>query len=260
MFLLSFLIHLGVFSLVLFVPETAPTRSLKGVIYEVNLVELPKTRAPGKNTGKAKTSAKAKKGVVVRKRRPEVKRIGKIRAKEKPVVIAKKVVKRKKKQGKKTQTSPDKVLKEALAKVEKKLETQQKKEKEERHIEEAISRIKEGVKEEAGALGSGPVTGLRIQIYKAEVESRIKGNWAYPAGLASPTKRQELEAIVILTVLRDGTISKFDFKKRSGDPIFDESVARAIERSNPLPPFPEGFLKNSEEIEINFNLRELETA
>jgi len=61
-------------------------------------------------------------------------------------------------------------------------------------------------------------------------------------------------------VLRDGTISQFTFKKRSGDAIFDESVAKAIERSNPLPPFPEGFLKSSEEIEINFNLRELEEA
>ena len=42
--------------------------------------------------------------------------------------------------------------------------------------------------------------------------------------------------------------------------MFDESVMRAIERSDPLPPFPEGFLKSFEEIEINFNLRELETV
>jgi len=263
MFLLSFLIHLGVFSLIFFVPETAPTRSLKGVIYEVNLVELPKKAGAGVGRPKAKTVSRSKKGVAIRTKKHRVRRIGRIRTKERPVIIAKKTVRRKRK-SKKPRLSPDKVLEQALAKVEKKVEKREKGRQEEKRVEEAISRIEKGVKksgaEPGSGTGGGPVTGLRIQIYKTEVESSIKGNWAYPAGLTSPSKREELEAIVILTVLRDGTISQFTFKKRSGDAIFDESVAKAIERSNPLPPFPEGFLKSSEEIEINFNLRELEEA
>jgi colicin import membrane protein len=51
---------------------------------------------------------------------------------------------------------------------------------------------------------------------------------------------------------------KSRFKTRSSFPLFDQSVLRAVERSDPLPPFPEGYMKTSEEIEINFNLKELE--
>jgi len=261
MFLFSFLIHLGVFSLVFFVPESAPTRSLKGVIYEVDLVELP-VRRPARATGSRK--AVAKKGVPIHKKRRTIKRIGRLKSKEKPIVIAKKVVRRKRKKTKRISPSPDKVLEQALAKVEKTLEKKEREKKETNRVEEAISRIKEQVgKEESpkGPMGRrGAAPGITLQIYKVEVESRIKSNWSYPAVIADPSKREELEAIVVLRVRRDGRISESRFKKRSGDAMFDESVMRAIERSDPLPPFPEGFLKSFEEIEINFNLRELETV
>jgi colicin import membrane protein len=59
-------------------------------------------------------------------------------------------------------------------------------------------------------------------------------------------------------VKRDGSILKTEIKKRSSDDMFDQSVIKAIERSDPLPPFPEGYRKSYDEIEINFNLKELE--
>jgi len=265
MFLLSFLIHVGVFSLVFFVPEPAPTRSLRGIIYEVNLVELPKSRLTGSRPGSGKSS-KSKRATVSYGKRSRVRRIGKTKTKAKPLVIAKKVIKRKRKRIKKHNVSPDKALEETLARLEKKVEQESKTKEESAQAEQAISKIKERVeKEQVGAtkpgpLGGGATTGLRIQIYKTEVENRIKSNWAYPIGIANENKRKGLEAVVVLTVSNDGTISQYRFKKRSGDPFFDESVAKAIERSNPLPPFPEGFLKNSEEIEINFNLSEFDSA
>jgi len=61
-----------------------------------------------------------------------------------------------------------------------------------------------------------------------------------------------------VTVKRDGAILKRRFKKRSSSAVFDESVSKAIERSNPLPPFPEGYRKSHDEIEINFNLKDLQ--
>ena len=94
-----------------------------------------------------------------------------------------------------------------------------------------------------------------MRIYQVEVETRIKSNWSYPVAVQDQKK---LEAVVMLKVSQDGTISKSWFKKRSADAIFDESVMRAIERSNPLPPFPEGYRKSYEEFEINFNLKDLE--
>jgi len=62
---------------------------------------------------------------------------------------------------------------------------------------------------------------------------------------------------VLLAVKRDGTILKTRFEKRSADVLFDESVSKAIERSNPLPAFPEGYRMTHDELEIRFNLNDL---
>ncbi len=69
---LSFLFHLAVFSTILFLPQSTPTaRPLEGMVYEVNLVEMPaggqsKAKSAGikkKSKGKAavKKSKRAKK-------------------------------------------------------------------------------------------------------------------------------------------------------------------------------------------------------
>ena len=92
-------------------------------------------------------------------------------------------------------------------------------------------------------------------IYRMEAEEWIKSNWSYPVALDS---EKDLEAIVVLMVKRDGTILKNHFEKRSAKAIFDESVMKAIERSDPLPPFPEGYRKSHEEFIISFNLKDLQ--
>jgi len=93
-----------------------------------------------------------------------------------------------------------------------------------------------------------------MQIYQMEVESLIKSNWHYPAALES---KKDLRRPVVLAVKRDGTILRTRFEKRSTDVLFDESVSKAIERSNPLPPFPEGYRMTHDELEIKFNLKTL---
>ena len=93
-----------------------------------------------------------------------------------------------------------------------------------------------------------------MQIYVAEVYSLIKSNWHYPPELASG---RAPESTVVLMVKSDGTILKTRFEKRSTDALFDESVLKAIERSNPLPPFPEGYRMTHDEFYINFSLKDL---
>ena len=90
-----------------------------------------------------------------------------------------------------------------------------------------------------------------------EEEIWIKSNWSYPL---ADRGQKKLEAIVLLTVKKDGTIIKSSFKKRSSDTVFDQSVEKAIKKSEPLPPFPEGYQKSDEELEINFNLKDLEDS
>ena len=100
--------------------------------------------------------------------------------------------------------------------------------------------------------------GIAIRIYQMEVEERIKSNWQYPVALTSPSKRKDLVATVVVKVRQDGTILKSWFIDRSRNAIFDASAIKAVERSNPLPPFPEGYNKRQDEMEIRFNLSELE--
>ena len=95
---------------------------------------------------------------------------------------------------------------------------------------------------------------LSMRIYQINVKSHIQNNWSYPAAMQN---RKDLEVTVLLRVKKDGTIMKSEFKSKSKDTIFDQSVIKAIEKSNPIPPFPEGYEKSYEEFEIRFTLKEL---
>jgi colicin import membrane protein len=127
------------------------------------------------------------------------------------------------------------------------------------HVEKAISELGKkvggGTDSRSGLAGGQGAIGIPLRIYQMEVENRIKGNWSYAVAVKDLKK---LQAIVVVKVKEDGTILESWFKERSGDMFFDQSVLKAIEKSNPLPPFPEGYIKNYDEIEINFNLKDLE--
>ena len=91
-----------------------------------------------------------------------------------------------------------------------------------------------------------------------EIESTIKNNWSYPVALLNLKRGEKIpEAVIILTVRSDGKILKTRFKRRSKDTLFDDSVLKAIEKSDPLPEFPPSYWKSYDEIEINFSLKDL---
>jgi colicin import membrane protein len=249
MVVVSVLFHLAIFSVVLFVPEAMPTRPFHGVVYEVNLVEMPAGAAL--KSGRAKT-VRGKEGKGIVKKGTKAKRIKEVKKKKKPLVIAKRTLKPKKSTTKKPKVSASQLIDRAISRVEKKVASEG-----EPHIDRAISKLEKKGKGRygLGATGGQPVSGIPIQIYQMEVEDWIKSHWSYPVALPS---RKDLEAVVVLMVKRDGSILKTEIKKRSSDDMFDQSVIKAIERSDPLPPFPEGYRKSYDEIEINFNLKELE--
>ncbi|MGD8226610.1 MAG: TonB family protein [Desulfobacteraceae bacterium] len=248
---LSVVLHLAIFSVVLFVPEAMPTRRFEGVVYSVNLVEMPAGAAvPSKGT---RTGA-VKKGKRVAKKASRAERIRVQKKKKKPVVIAKRTVETKKPTIEKPRVSSSELIDRAVSKIEKKVKSE-----EENHVEEAISRLESEVGTPAGPSpqGGSPVGAIPMQMYQMEVEDRIKGNWSYPVALQS---KEDLEAIVVVTVKRDGSILKTEMKKGSSDAIFDDSVLRAVKRSDPLPPFPEGYRESYDEIEIRFNLQDLQDS
>ena len=249
MVVLSVVLHLAIFSVVLFVPEAMPTRRFEGVIYSVNLVEMP---AGADLKRKGTTTRTGKKGTRVAKKDSQAKRIKAQKKKKKPVVIAKRTVETKTPKIKKPKVPSSELIDRAVSKIEKKVKTEEK-----NHVDRAISKLESEVSTPIGPgpQEGSPIGGIPIQMYQMEVEDRIKGNWSYPVALQS---REELEAIVVVMVKRDGTILKTEMKKGSSDPIFDDSVIRAVKRSDPLPPFPEGYRKSHDEIEIKFNLKDLQ--
>lgn len=254
---LSVVLHLAIFSVVLFVPEAMPTRRFEGVVYSVDLVEMP-AGADVKRKGTKTTTGK--KVTRVAKKGSQAERITVQEKKKKPVVIAKRTVETKTPTIKKPKVSSSELIDRAVSKIEKKVKSEEKvKTEEENHVEKAISKLESevGTPADSGPQIGGPVGGVPIQMYQMEVEGRIKGNWSYPVALQS---KEDLEAIVVVTVKRDGSILKTEMKKGSSDVIFDESVLRAVKRSDPLPPFPEGYRESYDEIEIRFNLKDLQDS
>jgi colicin import membrane protein len=92
----------------------------------------------------------------------------------------------------------------------------------------------------AGGVGTGSAPEL---IYRSQIASYIRENWAYSEQLAD--KNKNLTAWVMIEVMPDGKIRDFWFEKRSGNAYLDESVSRAIQKSTPLPPFPPGVRQSS---------------
>jgi colicin import membrane protein len=263
MVVFSVALHLGVFLAILFIPGSFSTRrQIGGPVYEVSLVEMPAGGAK-KTSSPASSSSAATQTPV--KPSESAKRIPSVKKEPEKKVIAERTSPKPVAQPKKPTTSPSQQINDAIAK----LETKYKSPDINRHLTEAINRIKAEV-EESGVEGSGTeegsgiqggggttVEGYQIILYQIEVQVWVKSKWAYPAAAQN---NKGLEAVVVLQVKNDGTILKSTFQRRSNDIIFDESVQKAVERSNPLPPFPEGYRKSYDEIEIIFNLKDLENS
>lgn len=219
----------------------------------MDLVEMPGGGAPSGSKG-----VPAQKAAPVVKQEAPAKRIPAApKPEEKPVVISKKTLDKPAPPVEKPKVSPTELINTAISKIESKMKTEE-------HLDRALANLESkagksegdsGAPAGGGRFGGGLPGGTAMQIYQAEVESLIKSNWHYPVALDN---KKDLEAIVLLLVKSDGTIMKSRFDKRSQNVLFDESVLKAIERSNPLPPFPENYRRSHEEFEISFNLKDLE--
>lgn len=245
MFIVSLALHLVVFSMILFVPERSATKKIRGIVYEVNLVDMPKGK---RTTVQSRPKAKPEKRLSSPAKTSSSKRLSRPKSKAKPVVISKRTVKTKAKKLNLPVDPTKKHIDQALEKIKKKVEEGKVNTK-----EQAVTKLEAPAIESGGGQVSGRTDGITIHLYKIDVYETIKRNWSYPV-----QDDKSLAAIVELTVQNNGTILKTRMTQNSGNERFDQSVLKAIKLSDPLPPFPEGYRKTHEEIEINFNLSELE--
>ena len=77
-----------------------------------------------------------------------------------------------------------------------------------------------------------------IDLYRLEVAFQIQKNWAFNEQLAGGDK--SLVAAIVFKVMPNGEIRDIFFTDRSGNQYLDESAYKAIVKSNPVDPHPQG--------------------
>jgi TonB family protein len=69
--------------------------------------------------------------------------------------------------------------------------------------------------------------------YYTKIRKEIWQQWAFP-----DFGQKDLEAIIAIRIMRDGTVSIQNIEKSSGNAFFDKSAIKAITKASPLPPPP----------------------
>lgn len=245
MFILSLLLHVTVFSTIFLASDPMATRRVKDIVYNVDLVEMPAGTRPG---SEFRVRSKKTGGLYISGKERTARRIGSVKIREKPVAIAKRTIRLKPPDDKTPAISPAELLDQVMAGISAKTG------KEEKIPQTAPAPVTDKpTSPTPGPFSSGSEDeSIAVRLYKLDVFEKIKSNWSYPT-----VDNQNPVAIVVVNVKNDGTILDFHLKKSSNSDLFDQSVLLAVKRSNPLPPFPEGYRKSHEQIEINFNLSDL---
>jgi colicin import membrane protein len=143
-----------------------------------------------------------------------------------------------------------KVIKNALKRVEKKVDTSPK------PLEDTLKKLREKVTKEGrpkatgdsretgtqvskkGVYGTGSQKEIElIDLYRVEIAYTIQKNWAFAEQLSGGGKR--LMAKIVFKVMPDGSIADIFFTDRSGNQYLDDSAYRAIVKSSPVKPHPD---------------------
>ncbi len=241
--------------------------------YNVKLFEpKPSKTITSENKSENKINNKKIQKAQLKKEKPPTKKTKKVvkklaknihNKKEKKVSLnpSKKEKKRKKKQKEKTAIKKQKKKKEnEEIKLKKKLQEIQKKireKQEEEYLKKRLAALQKGVKHKpsnsSSSTGKGKGsknTNNALKQYAGLIWMKVRRNWHFPNYLL---KNRQLEAIITITINKDGKILNKRFEKRSGFPAFDRSVLKAIADSDPLPPLPKALGNGPIEIGIRFN-------
>jgi TonB family protein len=101
----------------------------------------------------------------------------------------------------------------------------------------------------AGATGNTRVPPEQLAYFR-KLDEKIRSNWTVPALRAE--EREKLMVRVRIVIEQDGRVSQVRMEKTSGNPYFDDSVRRAINKASPLPVPPEQLRGGEDYYEIGF--------
>lgn len=260
MTVLSVACHLILLTGIIFTPKLRPRKHFMPPAVTVDLVALPSSKPqgvpipkaaqeqplarvlpeqqiPDKTAPEPEAQSKEKTNMVVRK---------KVDLSKKPLRVKKSLKKETYKQ--------KKGVKSAIEQIKKQLPQSRS-----RQVVAAIDKLKEQVETQEGVIkgAAGKTEGLQlIDIYNAEIWHRIQKQWAFPDQLAKANP--DLEAVIIVKIMKNGEIRDVWFEERSGNSFLDDSALRAIKKSDPLPPLPQGYTNPYYEVGFRFNPSELQ--
>ncbi|HIJ77827.1 MAG: TonB C-terminal domain-containing protein [Desulfobulbaceae bacterium] len=98
--------------------------------------------------------------------------------------------------------------------------------------------------------GAGVTVDENTRRYLVAVNNHVQEHWLLPD---LQSWNDDLEAIIIIHVRRDGVVIKDYFESKSENIYFNQFVQKAIRDASPLPPFPIGI--NDQEMEIGLRFR-----
>ena len=89
-----------------------------------------------------------------------------------------------------------------------------------------------------------------LKQYYISVSQKIHQHWVLPE---MQKWDENLEAIIVVYVRRDGIVTKKEFEKKSPNLFFNQFVEKTLRESLPLPPFPPNLKDNELEIGLVFH-------
>lgn len=266
-FAVSIICHLIFFLILIFAPSHKPDKKFSPSVIDVRMVTFSEQEAASLSSRQTalKSEAPVTKQIQVQDHGVSPQAGFKVDQKpSKEVSVTSKKIKRSLK--KKTFKS-SRIVKSAIARIEKKVE-----ESRPDPLTKAIDRLRDKVgkmgatdrlKHKAGKDADGHGAGLAgrtgaatkrtlelIDIYRVEIAYQIQKNWAFSEQLAGG--RKDLMASLVFKVMPNGEIRDIFFTDRSGNRHLDESAYKAIQKSNPVTPHPEGVIKPFVEVGLRF--------
>ncbi len=87
--------------------------------------------------------------------------------------------------------------------------------------------------------------------YYAQIRVAMYEAWQQPGGLSA---RSGLSVLVSVRVQRDGSVTRKEILRRSGNALMDQSVQRALDATSRLPALPSSFRGAYRDITVEFEL------
>ncbi|MGD9367484.1 MAG: TonB C-terminal domain-containing protein [Desulfobacteraceae bacterium] len=247
-FSISFTAHVMLLGLIFFSPDWSSEPTYIPSVVDVQMVDLKDLAAPPAQ----KKAPSKEKAPVVEEQATDTAEVSvqKAESKQTPEISVAPPRKKTKKALKYKTFKSKKVIKNALKRVEKKVDTQPPK-----PLEDTIKRLREKVAKEgkpapgveggkqSGAAGKTEGYGRGTQkeielidLYRLEIAYAINKNWAFSEQLSGG--RDKLTASIVFKVMPDGEIVDIFFADRSGNQYLDDSAYKAIVKSSPVKPHP----------------------